>query len=113
MGIGVGSLIFKNDKGEYELLKGSRNRATGELKYTLQKNVYFKTKKDWGYKKETVLARDLVIQTFIVNYDIKNNTHCWHQDNNVKDNYYKNLYPVTELQYQAIKRKMGKEWLGI
>ncbi len=84
-----GRLIFKNDKGEYELLKGSRNRATGELKYTLQKNVYFKTKKDWGYKKETVLARDLVIQTFIVNYDIKNNTHCWHQDNLQKNVYFK------------------------
>ena len=103
-----GRLIFKNDKGEYELLKGSRNRATGELTYILQKNVYFKTKKEWGHKKETVLARDLVIQTFIVNYDIKNNTHCWHQDNNVKDNYYKNLYPVTESQYQEIKKRWEK-----
>lgn len=103
-----GRLIFKNDRGEYELLKGSRNRATGELTYTLQKNVYFKTKKEWGYKKETVLARDLVIQTFIVNYDIKNNTHCWHKDNDIKDNYYKHLYPVTEPQYREIKKRWEK-----
>lgn len=28
----------------------------------------------------------------------------WHTDNNIKDNYYKRLYPVTELQYEAIKK---------
>ena len=72
--------------------------------YTLDKNVYFKTKKRWGYKKVKVSASDLVIQTFIVNYDMQNNTKVWHTDNNMKDNYYKHLYPVTELQYEAIKK---------
>lgn len=103
-----GRLIVKNDMGTYQLIKGNRIRSTGELTYTLQKNICFKTKKEWGYKKDTVLACDLVIQTFIVNYDIKNNTVCWHKDNNVKDNYYKNLYPVTEKQYQVIKEKYEK-----
>ena len=103
-----GRLIVKNDTGTYQLIKGNRIRSTGELTYTLQKNICFKTKKEWGYKKDTVLACDLVIQTFIVNYDIKNNTMCWHKDNNVKDNYYKNLYPVTEKQYQVIKEKYEK-----
>lgn len=98
-----GRLIVKNDKGTFQLIKGNRIRATGELTYTLCRNVFFKTKKEWGYKKVTVLASDLVIQTFIVNYDMKNNTMCWHKDNNVKDNYYKSLYPVTEKQYAAIK----------
>ena len=103
-----GRVIMKDDAGVYLLVKGSRNRATGELTYTLYKNTFFKTKKQWGYKKETVLASDLVIQTFIVNYDIRNNTACWHKDNNVKDNYYKHLYPVTELQYQEIKERWEK-----
>ena len=103
-----GRLIVKDDAGTYQLVKGNRIRATGELTYTLYKNTFFKIKKQWGYKKETVLARDLVIQTFIVNYDIKNNTACWHNDNNVKDNYYKNLHPVTELQYQEIKNRWEK-----
>ena len=103
-----GRLIVKNDTGTYQLIKGNRIRSTGELTYTLQKNICFKTKKEWGYKKDTVLACDLVIQTFIVNYDIKNNTMCWHKDNNVKDNYYKNLYPVTDKQYQEIKNRWEK-----
>ena len=64
--------------------------------------MHFKTKKEWGYKKVKIKASDLVIQTFIVNYDMQNNTIIWHTDNNIKDNYYKHLYPVTELQYAAI-----------
>lgn len=103
-----GRLIVRDEKGVYRLVKGSRNRVTGELIYTLYRNTFFKTKKQYGYKKETVIASDLVIQTFIVNYDIRNNTHCWHKDNNVKDNYYKHLHPVTELQYQVIKEKWEK-----
>ena len=35
---------------------------------------------------------------------MQNNTKVWHTDNNMKDNYYKHLYPVTELQYEAIKK---------
>lgn len=103
-----GRLIVKNDMGAYQLVRGNRIRATGELKYTLYRNTFFKTKKQWEYKKEIAIASNLVIQTFIVNYDMKNNTACWHMNNNVKDNYYKNLYPVTELQYQEIKDRWEK-----
>ena len=46
-----GRLIVKNDMGTYQLIKGNRIRSTGELTYTLQKNICFKTKKEWGYKK--------------------------------------------------------------
>lgn len=98
-----GRIIIKDKEG-YKLLKGSYSRKDKELYYTLDKNVYFKTKKEWGYKKVKVSASDLVIQTFIVNYDMQNNTKVWHTDNNMKDNYYKHLYPVTELQYEAIKK---------
>lgn len=89
-------------KSEYRLLKGSYSRATKELYYKLDRNVYREDKKTWGYKKQKVNACDLVIKTFIVNYDIINNTCCWHTDGNRKDNYYKHLYPVTDKQYAAI-----------
>lgn len=102
-----GRIIIKDNDG-YKLLKGSYSRKDKELYYTLDKNVYFKTKKKWGYKKEKVKASKLVIQTFIVNYDMQNNTIVWHTDNNIKDNYYEHLYPVTELQYEAIKKTHDK-----
>ena len=98
-----GRIIIRDNDG-YRLLKGSYSRKDKELYYTLEKNVYFKTKKEWGYKKVKVKASELVIQTFIVNYDMQNNIKVWHIDNNIKDNYYKHLYPVTELQYEAIKK---------
>lgn len=74
-----------------------------ELYYTLQRNVYIKDKKEWGYKKERASAGSLVVKMFIVNYDMKSNTMIWHENNDRKDNYYKHLYPVTELQYGTIK----------
>ena len=102
-----GRIIIKDNEG-YKLLKGSYSRKDKELYYTLDKNVYFKTGKKWGYKKVKVKASDIVIQTFIVNYDMQNNSKVWHTDNNIKDNYYKHLYPVTELQYETIKKMHDK-----
>lgn len=98
-----GRIIIKDTEG-YKLLKGSYSRKDKELYYTLDRNVYFKSKKEWGYKKAKVRACDLVIQTFIVNYDMQHNTMVWHTGDDMKDNYYKHLYPVTELQYNAIKK---------
>lgn len=104
-----GRVICRDENGEYKLLEG---KYTGAVKYyTLEKNVYFKTQKAWGYRRCKVSAADLVIQTFIVNYDMKNNKKCWHRNNNKRDNYYKHLYPVTDKQYDAIvdlHRKNGK-----
>lgn len=99
-----GRLIQKSDDGTYSLVKGVYSRATKELTYTLDRNVYFKTKNRWGYRKEKVTASDLVIQMFVVNYDMKNNTKVWHKDNDTKDNYYKHLFPVTDKQYNEILR---------
>ena len=99
-----GRVIQKSDDGTYNLLKGVFSRKTKELTYTLDRNVYFKSKKKWGYRKEKVTAASLVIQMFIVNYDMKNNTKCWHKDNDTKDNYYKHLFPVTDKQYDEILR---------
>lgn len=97
-----GRLIQKLEDDTYQLVKGVYSRATKELTYILDRNMYFKSKKRWGYRKEKVAASTLVIQMFIVNYDIKNNTKVWHKDNDTKDNYYKHLFPVTDKQYNEI-----------
>lgn len=104
-----GRAVRKNEDGTYEFIKGKRNSITKEIEYSLRKNVYFKTKKVWGYKQVRVSASSLVIQTFIVNYDMKNNTMCWHKDNNVDDNFFKHIYSVTDKQYVAIKEIYDKE----
>ena len=95
-----GRVIIKDENGAYKLLEGKYTGAI--LYYTLDQNVYFKSKKEWGYRRQKVSASELVIQTFIVNHDMKNNTKCWHTDNNKRDNYYKHLYPVTDKQYAAL-----------
>ena len=95
-----GRVIIKNEDRTYQLLEG---KYTGTvLYYTLEKNVYFKTRNEWSYRRCKVSAADLVVQTFIVNYDMKNNTKIWHSKNDKRDNYYKHLYPVTDKQYDAI-----------
>ena len=76
-----GRMIQQMDDGTYQLVKGVRSRTTKELTYTLNRNVYFKSKDRWGYKKERVNACDLVIQMFVVNYDMKHNTMVWHKNN--------------------------------
>lgn len=97
-----GRIIQRLNDGTYQLVKGVYSRATKELTYTLDRNIYFKSKNRWGYRKEKVTASDLVIQMFVVNYDMKNNTMVWHKKNDTKDNYYKHLFPVTDKQYNEI-----------
>lgn len=98
---------------EYKNNKFIRKRQpineNGEKVCTLKKNVYKDNK--WTYTKCTVEVWRLVVDSFIVNYDIVGNTHCWHKGNNKLDNYYKNLYPVNEKQYNVISKKYcsGKE----
>lgn len=87
------------EDGEYKLLKGNVNRQTGELVYTLRKEKYLKTSQTYAYKKKKVMAASLVIETFVVNYDMTNNIMIWHLNNDVKDLCYRHLYPVTEKQY--------------
>ena len=70
-GSNYGRVIFKMMTEIYILLKPSRSRTTGELSYTLCKNIYIKSKNEFGHKREKVLARDLVIKLFIINYDMK------------------------------------------
>lgn len=72
----------------------------GEIAYTLDKNIFDGEK--WIWARVTVAAWELVVKEFIVNYDMTNNTCCWHKDGKKADNYYKHIYPVNSKQYQAI-----------
>ena len=88
--------------GKY-VFKRTKTNAMGEKICTLQKNVYDGEK--WIWQKHTIEVWRLVVSMFIVNFDIVGNTHCWHKDNNKDDNYYKNIYPVNDKQYNAVLEK--------
>lgn len=90
-------IIYEN--GEYKLLRGSIDKWTGVLVYTLRKERYIKYTQTYAYKKVKVTGDSLVVENFIVNYDMANNTRIWHMSNDISDGYYKHLYPVTEKQY--------------
>lgn len=93
-------IVYEN--GEYKLLRGGIDKWSGERVYTLKKERYIKTTKMYKYSKVKVTASSLVVETFIVNYDMLNNTRMWHLNNDVDDNYYKHIYPVTEKQYDRL-----------
>lgn len=89
--------------GKKYVLKRLKTDRSGEKICTLQENVY--NGKRWVFQKKTIEVWRLVVYAFIVNFDWVGNTHCWHRDNNKADNCYKNLYPVTEKQYNAISER--------
>ena len=93
-------IIF--DDGEYRVLRGSIDKWTGDTIYTLRKERYIKYTQTYAYKKVKVTGDSLVVENFIVNYDMANNTRIWHLNNNISDGYYKHLYPVTENQYERL-----------
>lgn len=86
--------------GDNYCLKRRKYSEDGEVAYQLNRNVF--DGKRWIYEKVLVEAWALVVQEFIVNYDIANNTYCWHRDNNKEDNYYKNIYPLNRYQFNAV-----------
>lgn len=87
------------NNGKYVIKRTKENEA-GEKVCTLQKNVYNGEK--WIWEKQTIEVWRLVVGIFIVNFDMVGNTHCWHKDNNKADNYYKNIYPMNDKQYNAV-----------
>lgn len=93
-------IVYEN--GEYRLLRGSIDKWTGDTIYTLRKERYIKYTQTYAYKKVKVTGDSLVVENFIVNYDMANNTRIWHLNNNISDGYYKHLYPVTENQYERL-----------
>lgn len=99
-------IIYENS--EYRLLRGSSDKWTGELVYTLRKERYIKYTQTYGYKKVKVTGDFLVVENFIVNYDMANNNRIWHLNNDISDGYYKHLYPVTEKQYERLNELQEK-----
>lgn len=93
-------IVYEN--GEYRLLRGNIDKWTGDTIYTLRKERYIKYTQTYAYKKVKVTGDSLVVENFIVNYDMANNTRIWHLNNNIFDGYYKHLYPVTENQYERL-----------
>ena len=87
------------NNGKY-IFKRTKDNESGEKICTLQKNIYDGEK--WIWQRHTIEVWRLVVGAFIVNFDMVGNTHCWHKDNNKADNYYKNIYPVNDKQYNAI-----------
>lgn len=94
--------IIEYRNGKYKLRRGSKDRRAGKVYFTLEKEIYIKSTKTFKYVKRKVSAESLAAETFIVNYDKLNNTKIWHQLNNENDLYYKNMYPVTEKQYERL-----------
>ena len=92
-------------KNEYKLLKGSEN-SDGTLTYTVRKNKYINGK--WTYTSMHLYVSHAVVREFVVNPDTVNNVFIWHRENNKKDNYYKNLYPLNKDQYYALRRYFNK-----
>ena len=84
--------------GKKYCLKRKTYSEDGDIEYQLYKNVYNYDTERWEFRKVAVKAWILVVQEFIVNYDISNNKFCWHKDNDVTDNYYKHLFPVNKYQ---------------
>ncbi|WP_124065673.1 hypothetical protein [Clostridium sp. E02] len=87
--------------GEYSLLTG-RHDNYGILSYTVSKDVLIDGK--WTFKRKTIYAPSAVVNEFIVNPDVKNNTYVWHSGFNKEDSYYRNLYPLNKEQYKIVKR---------
>lgn len=87
--------------GEYALLAGGYDKY-GVMRYTVTKNILLDGR--WIYKRGCIYAYQAVVDTFIVNPDIKNNSYIWHSGYNKEDNYYRNLYPLNQEQYRIVKQ---------
>ena len=91
--------------GGYSLLQGSYD-SYGALRYTVNKNVFYDGK--WIYKREPLYAAKAVVEEFIVNPDKANNVYIWHSGFDKQDHYYRNLYPLNQEQYMAVRNHFNK-----
>lgn len=78
----------------------------GALRYSLKKNVFFDG--IWIYKSVHLYAAKAVVEEFIVNPDKANNVYIWHSGFDKQDHYYRNLYPLNQKQYMAVKNHFNK-----
>lgn len=97
--------VIRYSDGQYNILQGNYD-SYGALRYSLSKNVFFDGK--WIYKKEHLYAAKAVVEEFIVNPDIENNVYIWHSGYDKDDYYYRNLYPLNQAQYMAVRKHFNE-----
>lgn len=97
--------VIRLSNGKYNLLEGSYDNY-GALFYSIRKNVFFDGK--WIYKSVHLYAAKVVVEEFIVNPDIVNNVYIWHSGSDKQDHYYRNLYPLNQKQYMAVRSHFNK-----
>ena len=89
-------------RDRYQLVQGQYDEITKRLYYILKKNVFRRNK--WIFEEEKVYADVAVVKAFVVNTDWHNNIYIWHCDNAIEDNYYRNLYPLNQNEYEAVQK---------
>ena len=97
--------VLRFSDGKYNLLQGSYDNY-GVLQYSLKKNVFFDGK--WIHKSVHLYAAKAVVEEFIVNPDKANNVYIWHSGFDKQDHYYRNLYPLNQKQYMAIRKHFSE-----
>lgn len=93
--------VIRKSYCKYNLLNGTYIKNGGGLRYSIPKNVFFDGK--WIYKHDYLYASQAVVDTFIINPDKVNNIFIWHSGFDKEDNYYRNLYPFTQEQYDIVR----------
>ena len=97
--------VVRRYYGGYSLLQGSYD-SYGALRYTVNKNVFYDGK--WIYRREPLYAAKAVVEEFIVNPDKTNNVYIWHSGFDKQDHYYRNLYPLNQKQYMAVRKHFNE-----
>ena len=97
--------VIRYSDGKYNLLQGSYDNY-GALFYCLRKNIFFDGK--WIYRSVHLYAAKAVVEEFIVNPDKVNNVYIWHSGYDKQDCYYRNLYPLNQEQYMAVRKHFNK-----
>lgn len=94
--------VIQLENEQYQLVQGQYDENTKRLYYMLKKNVFRRNK--WIFEEEKVYADVAVVKAFVVNTDWHNNIYIWHCDNAIEDNYYRNLYPLNQKEYEAVQK---------
>ena len=94
--------VVQLENEQYQLVQGQYDEITKRLYYILKKNVFRRNK--WIFEEEKVYADVAVVKAFVVNTDWHNNIYIWHCDNAIEDNYYRNLYPLNQNEYEAVQK---------
>lgn len=95
-----GRCISVARNGKYYLLKG--NHSGINYSYTLKRIIF--ENGVWKERSEHCYVAQLVIDNFMHNHDKEHNVYIWHAGYDQDDFYYKNLYPLNEQQYYAVRK---------